>query len=92
MNLKLNLKLKKGNLLQLGQGFLHNLKILFYSFQAATEPITLKKCLEAFTRQEELGDEEKYYCSECKKHQLASKKLQIWRLPPILIVHLKRFY
>ena len=48
--------------------------------------------MEAFTRQEELGDEEKYYCSECKKHQLASKKLQIWRLPPILIVHLKRFY
>ena len=64
---------------------------IFYLFQAATEPITLKKCLEAFTRQEELGDEEKYYCSECKKHQLASKKLQIWRLPPILIVHLKRF-
>jgi ubiquitin carboxyl-terminal hydrolase 6/32 len=24
-------------------------------------------------------------------HQLAVKKLQIWRLPPILIVHLKRF-
>ena len=48
--------------------------------------------MEAFTRQEELGDEEKYYCSECKKHQLASKKLQIWRLPPILIVHLKRFH
>ena len=67
-------------------------KIFIYFSQAATEPITLKKCLEAFTRQEELGDEEKYYCSECKKHQLASKKLQIWRLPPILIVHLKRFY
>ena len=62
------------------------------SLKAATEPITLKKCLEAFTRQEELGDEEKYYCSSCKKHQLASKKLQIWRLPPILIVHLKRFH
>ena len=62
------------------------------SLKAATEPITLKKCLEAFTRQEELGEEEKYYCSSCKKHQLASKKLQIWRLPPILIVHLKRFH
>lgn len=62
------------------------------SLKAATEPITLKKCLEAFTRQEELGEEEKYYCSSCKSHQLASKKLQIWRLPPILIVHLKRFH
>jgi ubiquitin carboxyl-terminal hydrolase 6/32 len=62
------------------------------SIKAATEPITLNKCLEAFTRQEELGEEEKYYCSSCKSHQLASKKLQIWRLPPILIVHLKRFH
>ncbi len=62
------------------------------SLKAATEPITLKKCLEAFTRQEELGENEKYYCSSCKTHQLASKKLQIWRLPPILIVHLKRFH
>ena len=25
------------------------------------------------------------YCSKCKKHQLASKKLDIWSLPPILV-------
>ena len=60
--------------------------------KAATEPITLKKCLEDFTKQEELGEDEKYYCSSCKTLQLASKKMQIWRLPPILIVHLKRFH
>jgi ubiquitin carboxyl-terminal hydrolase 6/32 len=39
------------------------------SLKASTEPITLVKCLEAFTRQEELGENEKYYCSLCKKHQ-----------------------
>ena len=97
------------------------------SRKAATEPITLAKCLEAFTQvgvggvlhgilkllfycvpddrtrhwcltlsrdswqEEELGEDEKYYCSACKSHQLAIKKLQIWRLPPILIIHLKRF-
>lgn len=61
------------------------------SRRAATEPITLGKCLEAFTQEEQLGEKEKYYCSACKTHQLAVKKLQIWRLPPILIVHLKRF-
>ncbi|KAG8233418.1 hypothetical protein J437_LFUL013412 [Ladona fulva] len=48
-------------------------------------------CLEAFTKEEHLGEDEKYYCSQCRTHQLASKTLQIWRLPPILIVHLKRF-
>ncbi|XP_046684242.1 ubiquitin carboxyl-terminal hydrolase 32 isoform X2 [Homalodisca vitripennis] len=59
--------------------------------QLQHEPINLDYCLEAFTKEEQLGDEEKYYCSKCKQHQLASKKLEIWRLPPILIVHLKRF-
>lgn len=60
-------------------------KSVAQSLRAATEPITLKKCLEAFTREEELGEEEKYYCSNCKTHQMAIKKLQIWRLPPILV-------
>ena len=31
------------------------------------------------------------YCPSCKQHRQASKKLDLWRLPEILIVHLKRF-
>lgn len=31
------------------------------------------------------------YCSKCKAHREATKKLDIWSLPPVLIVHLKRF-
>lgn len=27
----------------------------------------------------------------CKKHQLATKKLDLWSLPEVLIIHLKRF-
>ena len=50
-----------------------------------TEPINLDTCLHAFTTEEELGEDELYYCSKCKKHCLASKKLDIWRLPPILV-------
>ncbi|KAI5696057.1 hypothetical protein M8J75_007481 [Diaphorina citri] len=56
-----------------------------------TEPINLAYCLESFTKEEHLGENEKYYCPKCKTHQLASKKLEIYRLPPVLIVHLKRF-
>ncbi|XP_072043615.1 ubiquitin carboxyl-terminal hydrolase 32-like isoform X1 [Amphiura filiformis] len=56
-----------------------------------TEPINLDDCLRAFTKEEELGEEDFYYCSKCKQHRLAAKKLDIWRLPPILIVHMKRF-
>lgn len=54
-----------------------------------TEPVDLDHCLRAFTSEEKL--EECYHCSNCKSKQPATKKLQIWKLPPILIVHLKRF-
>ncbi|CAN0056591.1 unnamed protein product [Lampetra planeri] len=61
------------------------------SRRAQTEPISLNSCLQAFTKEEELGEDELYYCSKCRAHRLASKKLDIWRLPPSLIIHLKRF-
>ncbi|XP_071945533.1 ubiquitin carboxyl-terminal hydrolase 32-like isoform X2 [Antedon mediterranea] len=61
------------------------------SHKLQTEPIDLDECLRAFTKEEELGEDELYYCSKCKEHRLAAKKLEIWRLPPILIVHMKRF-
>ena len=31
------------------------------------------------------------YCSKCKEHRNASLKTELWRLPPVLVVHLKRF-
>jgi len=37
------------------------------------------------------GDDDAWYCGNCKKHQRASKKLDIWKLPDTLMVHLKRF-
>ncbi|XP_016852445.2 ubiquitin carboxyl-terminal hydrolase 32 isoform X1 [Anolis carolinensis] len=61
------------------------------SRRAQAEPINLDSCLRAFTGEEELGEDEMYYCSKCKTHCLATKKLDLWRLPPILIIHLKRF-
>ena len=45
------------------------------------EPIALADCLEAFCSEETL----EYSCDKCKKIQQAAKKLQIWRLPPILV-------
>ena len=44
-------------------------------------------------RSKELLDgDNKWYCSDCKEHVRASKKLCIWHVPPVLIVHLKRFW
>ena len=31
------------------------------------------------------------YCPDCKKHQEATKKFDLWSLPDVLIIHLKRF-
>ncbi|KAF9178633.1 CSN-associated deubiquitinating enzyme Ubp12 [Haplosporangium sp. Z 767] len=53
--------------------------------------ITLEDCLTEYTKEEQLGEEDLWYCPNCKKHQQATKKLDIWRLPDILVVHLKRF-
>ncbi|KAI8098402.1 uncharacterized protein B0P05DRAFT_582735 [Gilbertella persicaria] len=53
--------------------------------------ITLQDCLDEFTSDERLTSEDSWYCPQCKKHQHASKKMDIWKLPEIMVVHLKRF-
>ncbi|XWS59355.1 hypothetical protein CRYUN_Cryun08bG0114400 [Craigia yunnanensis] len=55
------------------------------------ESISLYKCLEGFLQEEPLGPDDMWYCSRCKKPRQASKKLDLWRLPEILVIHLKRF-
>lgn len=53
--------------------------------------VQLQECIELFTTVETLEEENPWYCPECKKHQLATKKLDLWSLPEVLIIHLKRF-
>ncbi|XVF05041.1 hypothetical protein REPUB_Repub05bG0137000 [Reevesia pubescens] len=55
------------------------------------ESVSLYKCLQAFLMEEPLGPEDMWYCPGCKEHRQASKKLDLWRLPEILVIHLKRF-
>lgn len=55
------------------------------------EVISLHGCLDAFLKEEPLGPEDMWYCPVCKVPQQASKKLDLWRLPDILVLHLKRF-
>uniref|UniRef100_A0A8C7ZNK1 ubiquitinyl hydrolase 1 n=1 Tax=Oryzias sinensis TaxID=183150 RepID=A0A8C7ZNK1_9TELE len=53
--------------------------------------VQLQECIELFTTVETLEEENPWYCPVCKKHQLATKKLDLWSLPEVLIIHLKRF-
>ena len=52
---------------------------------------TLQQCVEEFTKEEILDNDDMWRCPRCKSYQKAIKKIDIWKLPSILIVHLKRF-
>jgi len=53
--------------------------------------ISVTNCLAEFTKKETLSEQDPWYCKKCKKHQLATKKFDLYKLPDILIIHLKRF-
>jgi ubiquitin carboxyl-terminal hydrolase 4/11/15 len=55
------------------------------------EAISLFSCLDAFLKEEPLGPDDMWYCPHCKKHRQATKKLDLWRLPEVVVIHLKRF-
>lgn len=52
---------------------------------------TIEECLKEFTAEEELKGNNMYDCKKCNKKVEAKKKMEIWHLPVILIIHLKRF-
>nr|CAD7444246.1 unnamed protein product [Timema bartmani] len=53
--------------------------------------LRLSDCMELYTTCEKLGADDAWFCPVCKKHQQATKKFDLWSLPDILIIHLKRF-
>lgn len=53
--------------------------------------ITLDSCFQAFSREELLTGSDQWYCKNCKEQRDIQKKLELYRLPKILIVQLKRF-
>lgn len=47
--------------------------------------------LEQFLREEMLVGDEQWFCPKCKVKVDAMMKIDLWKLPPILLMHLKRF-
>ena len=99
------LKRNKSLVVDLFQGQLRNTcrcnvcghkNIRFEPFMYLSLPIsdscrTLQDCLDLYISTDELRGENRWYCEKCKKHRDGTKKTDLWILPPILIVHLKRF-
>lgn len=53
--------------------------------------ITLEDCFVETGKREILSEDNAWYCGRCKEMRQAAKTLEIWTIPDILIVHLKRF-
>lgn len=53
--------------------------------------INLDECFTESSKSEVLSEDNAWYCSRCKELRRATKTLEIWTVPDILIIHLKRF-
>lgn len=50
--------------------------------------ITLEECLDSFAKEEKIPE---VYCSKCQDHRVQTKRMSIWRTPPLVMIQLKRF-
>ncbi|KAJ7696472.1 hypothetical protein B0H17DRAFT_399696 [Mycena rosella] len=53
--------------------------------------VPLQSCIDAFFNTEILDKDDAWDCPKCKTKRRAAKQLSLARLPPILVIHLKRF-
>ena len=59
--------------------------------QIKPKALSIEDCMDEFTKEEQLGEDDPWYCPSCKDFRQASKKFDLWKVPDILVVHLKRF-
>ncbi|TDL26727.1 hypothetical protein BD410DRAFT_895341 [Rickenella mellea] len=57
----------------------------------ASSKVTLQQCLDAFVQEEVMEKSDAWNCPNCKTKRKATKRLSLSRLPPVLLIHLKRF-
>ena len=61
------------------------------SYNQPKQTTTLTDCFRYFTKREVLSNDDLWFCPKCKKLKRCSKKIDLWLLPKVLIVQLKRF-
>ena len=62
-------------------------------FKSSTEGdnVSLTDCLKVFKQQETLDQDNMWYCNKCKEFVQATKTMEIFKVPRIMIISLKRF-
>lgn len=62
-----------------------------YKSASQTSNPLIQDCLEQFRRVEKLEKDNSWYCNKCKDHVEATKQIEIYKVPPVLIFCLQRF-
>ena len=57
----------------------------------SSEAVDLGSCLQKFSKEETLSEDDMWYCSSCGDFRQATKKMEIWSTPDIIVIQLKRF-
>ena len=53
--------------------------------------ISIEKFFDEFSKEEKLDKDNLWKCPKCNKNSQASKKIELYNMPKVLIIHLKRF-
>jgi ubiquitin carboxyl-terminal hydrolase 8 len=64
---------------------------MYLSLPMSQTTKSLDDCIDLYLKEESLSGDNKYNCEKCKTLTNGTKKQDLWMLPPVLIVHLKRF-
>ena len=57
----------------------------------AEKSLGLANCFKGYSEEEVLGGDDQWYCNVCREHRDITKKLEIYSVPKIFIIQLKRF-
>ena len=60
-------------------------------FEKEITPYLFFLLFSLYTKAETLGDGDAWFCPQCKRKQEVVKRMGLWSLPDVLIIHLKRF-
>lgn len=64
---------------------------LYLSLPVSKTMTQVTDALAEYLTSEKLTGDEQWHCERCKKKVDATKKIDLWKLPPVLVLHLKRF-
>ncbi|CAK94293.1 unnamed protein product (macronuclear) [Paramecium tetraurelia] len=64
---------------------------MYLSVPVLSRECDLLECIEEFLKTETLTGDEGWNCTKCSQRRDSNKKIDLWSMPNILIIHLKRF-